>query len=153
MLDVRVLPRLRDVAVVPEDGAVVEPKLALLGVLEQATNKIAHNKQNDNFDARSMDETTKIAHIKQNDKTLMPDAPIIKRGRKSAKTTPEESIEDYKEAVLSGRCIDRSNSLALSARATAAVPAATKPTAGSKAALSGRNVPPRPKGEQDTRAP
>lgn len=40
VLDVRVLPRLGDVAVVPEDGAVVEPKLALLGVLEE-TNKSA----------------------------------------------------------------------------------------------------------------
>lgn len=35
MLDGGVLPRLRDVAVVPEDGAVVEPKLALLGVLQE----------------------------------------------------------------------------------------------------------------------
>lgn len=35
VLDGRVLPRLRDVAVVPEDGAVVEPKLALLRVLEE----------------------------------------------------------------------------------------------------------------------
>lgn len=35
VLDGRVFPRLGDVAVVPEDGAVVEPKLALLGVLRK----------------------------------------------------------------------------------------------------------------------
>lgn len=34
MLHGGVFPRLGDVAVVPEDGAVVEPQLALLGVLE-----------------------------------------------------------------------------------------------------------------------
>lgn len=33
VLHARVLPRLGDVAVVPEDGAVVKPKLAVLGVL------------------------------------------------------------------------------------------------------------------------
>ena len=34
VLDGRVLPRLWDVSVVPEDGAVVKPQLALLRVLE-----------------------------------------------------------------------------------------------------------------------
>lgn len=40
VLHVGVLPRLRDVAVVPEDGAVVEPQLALLGVLEETKKNI-----------------------------------------------------------------------------------------------------------------